>query len=129
MGVVCSYLSNTTLHCNSLYQPTAHSLLNLDLSIEPLPYGYPEDLSVALGTDMFDCVWATRTDCFGNAITSLTFGNRRSQSPFTLRTSHAPAPSAFLRHSTSHAYIHNVYWLLQMMHETGGAIVKSFRDI
>ncbi|KAI5783916.1 queuine tRNA-ribosyltransferase [Peziza echinospora] len=34
--------------------------------------GYPEDLvvSVALGADMFDCVWATRTARFGNAITS-----------------------------------------------------------
>jgi len=34
--------------------------------------GYPEDLvvSVALGADMFDCVWPTRTARFGNAITS-----------------------------------------------------------
>ncbi|OJD29761.1 queuine trna-ribosyltransferase [Diplodia corticola] len=34
--------------------------------------GYPEDLvvSVALGTDMFDCVWPTRTARFGNAITA-----------------------------------------------------------
>jgi tRNA-guanine transglycosylase len=34
--------------------------------------GYPEDLvvSVALGADMFDCVWATRTARFGNAVTS-----------------------------------------------------------
>ena len=34
--------------------------------------GYPEDLvvSVALGADMFDCVWGTRTARFGNAITS-----------------------------------------------------------
>ncbi|OTB00080.1 hypothetical protein M426DRAFT_324585 [Hypoxylon sp. CI-4A] len=33
--------------------------------------GYPEDLvvSVALGADMFDCVWPTRTARFGNAIT------------------------------------------------------------
>ncbi|MCJ1465488.1 hypothetical protein MMC07_004106 [Pseudocyphellaria aurata] len=32
--------------------------------------GYPEDLvvSVALGADMFDCVWPTRTARFGNAI-------------------------------------------------------------
>lgn len=33
--------------------------------------GYPEDLvvSVALGADMFDCVWPTRTARFGNAVT------------------------------------------------------------
>ena len=33
--------------------------------------GYPEDLvvCVALGADMFDCVWPTRTARFGNAIT------------------------------------------------------------
>jgi tRNA-guanine transglycosylase len=33
--------------------------------------GYPDDLvvSVALGADMFDCVWPTRTARFGNAIT------------------------------------------------------------
>lgn len=33
--------------------------------------GYPEDLlvSIALGADMFDCVWPTRTARFGNAIT------------------------------------------------------------
>lgn len=34
--------------------------------------GYPEDLvvSVALGADMFDCVWPTRTARFGNAVTA-----------------------------------------------------------
>lgn len=33
--------------------------------------GYPQDLvvSVALGADMFDCVWPTRTARFGSAIT------------------------------------------------------------
>lgn len=33
--------------------------------------GYPEDIlvSVALGADMFDCVWPTRTARFGNAVT------------------------------------------------------------
>ena len=33
--------------------------------------GYPEDLvvSTALGADMFDCVWPTRTARFGNAVT------------------------------------------------------------
>ena len=34
--------------------------------------GYPEDLvvSIALGADMFDCVWPTRAARFGNALTS-----------------------------------------------------------
>ncbi|KAI5776330.1 tRNA-guanine(15) transglycosylase-like protein [Geopyxis carbonaria] len=44
--------------------------------------GYPEDLlvSVALGADMFDCVWGTRTARFGNAITSRGVLNLRSAS-------------------------------------------------
>lgn len=35
--------------------------------------GYPEDLvvSVALGADMFDCVWPTRTARFGGAVTDV----------------------------------------------------------
>lgn len=42
--------------------------------------GYPEDLvvSIALGADMFDCVWGTRTARFGNAITSSGVLNLRS---------------------------------------------------
>ena len=42
--------------------------------------GYPEDLivSVALGADMFDCVWGTRTARFGNAITSCGVVNLRN---------------------------------------------------
>src|ERR1700753_3920960 len=41
--------------------------------------GYPEDLvvSVALGADMFDCVWPTRTARFGNAITKFGMLNLR----------------------------------------------------
>ena len=44
--------------------------------------GYPEDLvvSVALGADMFDCVWPTRTARFGNAITSKGVLNLRQSS-------------------------------------------------
>lgn len=44
MGVVCSLLSLTGLYLFSLQ-------------------GYPEDIivAVALGADMFDCVWPTRT--------------------------------------------------------------------
>ncbi|CBX90611.1 similar to queuine tRNA-ribosyltransferase [Plenodomus lingam JN3] len=42
--------------------------------------GYPEDLvvSVALGADMFDCVWPTRTARFGNAITAKGMLNLRN---------------------------------------------------
>lgn len=41
--------------------------------------GYPDDLvvSVALGADMFDCVWPTRTARFGNAITKYGLLNLR----------------------------------------------------
>ncbi|KAH8690892.1 queuine tRNA-ribosyltransferase [Talaromyces proteolyticus] len=44
--------------------------------------GYPEDLvvSVALGADMFDCVWPTRTARFGNAITPYGVLNLRHNS-------------------------------------------------
>ncbi|MCJ1348284.1 hypothetical protein MMC31_006515 [Peltigera leucophlebia] len=44
--------------------------------------GYPEDLlvSVALGADMFDCVWPSRTARFGNAITSTGSKNLRHSS-------------------------------------------------
>ena len=41
--------------------------------------GHPEDLlvSIALGADMFDCVWPTRTARFGNAITKYGVLNMR----------------------------------------------------
>lgn len=44
--------------------------------------GYPEDIlvSVALGADMFDCVWPTRTARFGNAITNQGVLNLRHNS-------------------------------------------------
>ncbi|PLN79140.1 tRNA-guanine(15) transglycosylase-like protein [Aspergillus taichungensis] len=43
--------------------------------------GYPEDLvvAVALGADMFDCVWPTRTARFGNAVVSSGNLNLRNQ--------------------------------------------------
>ena len=43
--------------------------------------GFPDDLvvSVALGADMFDCVWPTRTARFGNAVTSRGLLNLRQQ--------------------------------------------------
>jgi len=93
-----SQLYHTTLHCTPL-NPPPHSLLNLDLSTEPLPYGYPEDfVSVALGAEMFDCVWATAPpirQCH-NLFRCPQPPVSESLSPVT---SHAPAPSAFLWHS------------------------------
>ncbi|RKF64529.1 Queuine tRNA-ribosyltransferase catalytic subunit [Erysiphe neolycopersici] len=50
---------------------TCTSLLPTNKPRYVMGVGYPEDLvvSVALGADMFDCVWPTRTARFGNAIT------------------------------------------------------------
>lgn len=50
---------------------TCTSLLPEDKPRYVMGIGYPEDLvvSIALGADMFDCVWPTRTARFGNAIT------------------------------------------------------------
>jgi len=50
---------------------TCTSLLPVNKPRYVMGIGYPEDLvvSVALGADMFDCVWPTRTARFGNAIT------------------------------------------------------------
>jgi queuine tRNA-ribosyltransferase len=48
----------------------------------PSQVGYPEDIlvAVALGADMFDCVWPTRTARFGNAITNAGVLNLRHAS-------------------------------------------------
>ncbi|TKA67284.1 hypothetical protein B0A49_09241, partial [Cryomyces minteri] len=59
--------------------------LDLDLQKKPryvMGVGYSEDLvvSVALGADMFDCVWPTRTARFGNAVTSTGTLNLRHSS-------------------------------------------------
>ncbi|KAI9671095.1 MAG: hypothetical protein M1831_005181 [Alyxoria varia] len=47
------------------------SLLPADKPRYVMGVGYPEDflVAIALGIDMFDCVWPTRTARFGNAIT------------------------------------------------------------
>jgi tRNA-guanine transglycosylase len=49
---------------------TCTSLLPVNKPRYVMGIGYPEDLvvSIALGADMFDCVWPTRTARFGNAI-------------------------------------------------------------
>jgi queuine tRNA-ribosyltransferase catalytic subunit len=50
---------------------TCTSILPVNKPRYVMGIGYPEDLvvSIALGADMFDCVWPTRTARFGNAIT------------------------------------------------------------
>jgi tRNA-guanine transglycosylase len=50
---------------------TCTSMLPVNKPRYVMGIGYPEDLvvSIALGADMFDCVWPTRTARFGNAIT------------------------------------------------------------
>lgn len=114
---------------------------------------------------MFDCVWATRTARFGNAITSSGVLNLRqanysesldpvdptctcpiclpANSPYP-STSHAYDPEnpdtpvglgiskALIHHlaakETAGAHLltmHNVYWLLQMMHEARREIMEE----
>ncbi|KAL8732063.1 MAG: hypothetical protein Q9166_003016 [cf. Caloplaca sp. 2 TL-2023] len=112
--------------------------------------GYPEDLvvSVALGADMFDCVWPTRTARFGNAITSNGNLNLRHAS-FT--TDFSPIEStctcaccrpvsdgglgitrAFIHHvaakETAGAHLltmHNVHYLLALMRRVRAAIIED----
>ncbi|EFX06121.1 queuine tRNA-ribosyltransferase [Grosmannia clavigera kw1407] len=89
--------------------------------------GYPEDLvvSVALGADMFDCVWPTRTARFGNAVTRhgvLNLKNHRYAADFgpiepgcgceacrwaldPAPTAQAPTPSHTLR--ITRAFVHH----------------------
>ncbi|KAF2864431.1 tRNA-guanine transglycosylase, partial [Piedraia hortae CBS 480.64] len=56
-------------YCNVVATCTA--VLPRDKPRYVMGVGYPEDLlvSIALGADMFDCVWPTRTARFGNAVT------------------------------------------------------------
>ncbi|KAL8870011.1 MAG: hypothetical protein Q9198_007736 [Flavoplaca austrocitrina] len=112
--------------------------------------GYPEDLvvSVALGADMFDCVWPTRTARFGNAITSSGNLNLRHAS---FATDFAPVEPdctctccrpvsegglgitrAFIHHvaakETAGAHLltmHNVHYLLALMRRVRAAIVDD----
>lgn len=112
--------------------------------------GYPEDLvvSVALGADMFDCVWPTRTARFGNAITSAGNLNLRHAS-FAADFSPIEATCtckccrpvsdgglgitrAFIHHvagkETAGAHLltmHNVHHLLALMRRVRAAIVED----
>ena len=111
--------------------------------------GYPEDLvvSVALGADMFDCVWPTRTARFGNAITKYGMLKLRQAS---FAEDFAPIEEgcgcvccrqdedglevtrAFVHHNvgketvSAHLLtIHNVYYQLNLMREVREAIIAD----
>ncbi|KAL9013462.1 MAG: hypothetical protein Q9173_001848 [Seirophora scorigena] len=102
--------------------------------------GYPEDLvvSVALGADMFDCVWPTRTARFGNAITSsgnLNLRNASFASDFSPiePNSYLFSPygdgvlDAYLRAILKiyRLTMHNVHHLLALMRRARAAIVED----
>ncbi|KAF3941304.1 hypothetical protein ABW19_dt0201737 [Dactylella cylindrospora] len=112
--------------------------------------GYPEDIvvSVALGADMFDCVWPTRTARFGNAVTSKGTLNLRHSSYATDFSSideecdciccrpkeqgGMGVTKAYIHHltgkETAGAHIltmHNVYYLLNLMRRARKAIVAD----
>ena len=112
--------------------------------------GYPEDIlvSIALGADMFDCVWPTRTARFGNAITSSGTFNLRHAS---YATDFRPVEEgcrcvccrpqiegglgitrAYIHHvaakETAGAHLlsmHNVHYLLDLMRQAREAIVQE----
>ncbi|KAI4697280.1 uncharacterized protein J4E84_000407 [Alternaria hordeiaustralica] len=112
--------------------------------------GYPEDLvvSVALGADMFDCVWPTRTARFGNAITSrgsLNLRNAMYSEDFSAIeegcrcTCCRPTSDGGLGITRAYIYhvtaketagahlltMHNVYYQLNLMREAREAIVQD----
>lgn len=111
--------------------------------------GYPEDLvvSVALGADMFDCVWPTRTARFGNAITKagvLNLRNAKYASDFgpiekgcgciCCRQSEdgLGITRAHINHNTSKETvaahlltIHNVWYQLNLMREVRESIIED----
>lgn len=111
--------------------------------------GYPEDLvvCVALGADMFDCVWPTRTARFGNAITKagvLNIRNAKYAEDFgpietgcgcmCCRQSDdgLGITRAYIHHNASKETvaahlltIHNVWYQLQLMREVRQAIIED----
>ncbi|KAH6890590.1 tRNA-guanine(15) transglycosylase-like protein [Thelonectria olida] len=112
--------------------------------------GYPEDLvvSVALGADMFDCVWPTRTARFGNAITKtgmLNIRNKKHADDFgpiedgcgcmccrSKAEGGMGISRAFVHHNTSKETvaahlltIHNVWYQLNLMREIRESIIED----
>lgn len=112
--------------------------------------GYPADLmvSVALGADMFDCVWPTRTARFGNAIVPsgvLNLKHARFACDFTPVQEGCGCPAcmprekggqgvsrAFIHHlagkETAGAHLlsmHNIWYLLNLMRTAREAILED----
>ncbi|CAK7213406.1 hypothetical protein SEUCBS140593_001834 [Sporothrix eucalyptigena] len=114
--------------------------------------GYPEDLvvCVALGADMFDCVWPTRTARFGNAITKhgvLNIKHQRYATDFgpiedgcgcqccrpSAEDPNRPAITrAFVHHNASKETVaahlltmHNVWYQLALMRSLREAILED----
>lgn len=113
--------------------------------------GYPEDLvvSVALGADMFDCVWPTRTARFGNAVTRrgvLNLRNARYAGDFGPvedgcgcaccrgrdEEGGMGVTRAFVHHNTAKETVaahlltmHNVWYQLELMRQVREAIVED----
>ncbi|KAK6214481.1 putative ATP-dependent helicase IRC3 [Pestalotiopsis sp. IQ-011] len=111
--------------------------------------GYPEDLvvCVALGADMFDCVWPTRTARFGNAITKhgvLNIKNSKYALDFgpleegcgciCCRAGEGgiKVTRAFVHHNTgketvaAHLLsIHNVWYQLHLMEDVRNAVIED----
>lgn len=112
--------------------------------------GFPEDLvvSVALGADMFDCVWPTRTARFGAAITRhgvINIRNAKFASDFgpveegcgcaccrPVEDGGMGVTRAFVHHNsskeTSAAHlltIHNVWYQLNLMREVRESIIND----
>lgn len=113
--------------------------------------GYPEDIvvAVALGADMFDCVWPTRTARFGNAITRygvLNLKHQRYSEDFgpvdedcsctVCRPKDDNAGLAISRAYIHHLAaketvgahlltMHNVHWMLSLMRRARQAIVED----
>ncbi|KAI8960043.1 Queuine tRNA-ribosyltransferase [Daldinia sp. FL1419] len=109
--------------------------------------GYPEDLvvSVALGADMFDCVWPTRTARFGNAITKhgvLNLRNAKYANDFgpiedgcgcnCCRKDGMGVTRAFVHHNTAKETVaahlltmHNVWYQLDLMRQVRDAIIAD----
>jgi len=112
--------------------------------------GFPEDIlvSIALGADMFDCVWPTRTARFGNAITNTVTLNLRHAAyaydfqpiePDCKCTCCRAQPDgglgitrAYIHHTAAKETvgahllsIHNVHYLLDLLNQARQAIIAG----
>lgn len=112
--------------------------------------GFPEDIlvAIALGADMFDCVWPTRTARFGNAVTDKgCFSLKHASYAYDFRpveegcqcTICRPRAEgglgitrAYIHHTTAKETVgahllsmHNVHYLLNLVRRAREAIVEE----